>query len=391
MSEKKTKIGVFGGTFNPPHLGHVRLAKEAAEKIGADKMLIIPSCIPPHKMPGKLASGDERMQMCRLAFEDEIFEISSIELDRGDKSYTVETLRELKKIYPGSELYFIIGSDMLETFTQWYRWEEILTLAKICAASREKGFEADLSVYTPEQRERIIFLETEPLEVSSTQIRVEIAKNGTPGFINPKVLKYIEENGLYDDGLSDYRKILAEKLDDYRIYHSECVSECASVLAEKYGADPEKARLAGLMHDVMKNADADGHFEYIEKSGEKLTAVDISNPKVWHQISGAAYLRENGIVTDEEILGAVRWHTTGKAGMTLLEKIVYVADFISADRDYPDVGVVRKLADKSLEDAILYTSRYTVNKLASKNLPIHPATVECYNDMIINSQTLSKG
>lgn len=384
MSGKNKIIGIFGGTFNPPHLGHVRLAKEAAEKIGADKILIIPSCIPPHKMPGKLASGEERTEMCRLAFEDELFEVSSIELDRGDKSYTVETLRELKKIYPDSGLYFIIGSDMLETFTRWYCWEEILTLAKICAASREKGFKADLSVFTPEQRERIILLETEPLEVSSTQIRVEIAKNGSPVLLSPRVLEYIKENGLYDDGLSAYRKILREKLDDFRLYHSECVSECAAVLAEKYGADPEKARLAGLMHDVMKNADADGHFEYIEKSGEKLTPVDFSNPKVWHQISGAAYLKENGIVTDGEILGAVRWHTTGKAGMTLLEKIVYVADFISADRDYPDVGVVRRLADKSLEDAILYTSRYTVNKLVSNNMPVHPATVECYNDMLIS-------
>ncbi len=386
MNGKKTKIGVFGGTFNPPHLGHVRLANEAADRIGADKVLIIPSCIPPHKMPGKLAGGDERMEMCRLAFEGERFEVSSIELDRGNKSYTVETLRELKKIYPDAELFFIIGSDMLRTFTRWYCWEEIMTLATICAASREEGFKADLSVFTPEQRERIIFLDIEPLEVSSTQIRVEIAKDGTPEFICPEVLKYIEENGLYDDGLSEYRKILREKLDDYRIYHSECVSECAAVLAEKYGADPEKARLAGLMHDVMKNADSDGHFEYIEKSGEKLTAVDFSNPKVWHQISGAAYLKESGIITDGEILGAVRWHTTGKADMSLLEKIVYVADFISADRDYPDVGVVRRLAEKSLEDAILYTSRYTVNKLVSKNLPIHPATVECYNDMIINSE-----
>ena len=192
MNKEKTRIGIFGGTFNPPHLGHVRLANEAAERIGADKMLIIPSCIPPHKMPGKLASGEERMEMCRLAFDDEIFEISSIELDRGDKSYTVETLRELKKLYPDSELYFIIGSDMLETFMQWYRWEEILSLATLCAASREEGFKADLSVYTPEQRERIIFLDFEPLEVSSTQIRVEIAKNAVPEYISPEVLKYID-------------------------------------------------------------------------------------------------------------------------------------------------------------------------------------------------------
>ena len=348
-------------------------------------MLIIPSCIPPHKLPGKLASGEDRLNMCRLAFDDERFEISSIELDRGSKSYTVETLRELKKIYPDDELYFIIGSDMLETLTGWYLWEEILELAYICAASREKGFVPDLSVFSDEQKEKIILLDVEPFEVSSTEIRVIIARGEqSPALISPKVSEYIRENCLYDDGLSEYRKLLSEKLDDYRMHHSECVSECAAVLAEKYGADIEKARLAGLLHDVTKNTSKEDQLKIIEKSGEPLSRVELINPKVWHQISGAAFLKESGIITDEEILGAVRWHTTGRAGMTLLEKIVYTADFISADRDYPDVNVVRRLAEESLEDAILYTSRYTVQKLASADLPIHPATVECYNDMIFH-------
>lgn len=377
------KIGVFGGTFNPPHKGHVRLIKEAADIIGMDKVLVIPSCIPPHKMPGKLASGEDRMEMCRLAFGgDSRFEISATELERGSKSYTVETLRELKKIYPDDEIYFVIGSDMLETFTQWYKWEEILELAFICAASREEGFKADLSVYTPAQREKIIFIDIEPFEVSSTEIRVEIAKGKESSLIDPEVYGYIEKNNLYDDGLSAFRKILSEKLDEHRIYHSECVSECAAVLAEKYGADAEKARLAGLMHDVMKNASPTEHLDLMEKSGEPLSKVDLTNSKVWHQLSGAQHLKENGIITDKEILGAVRWHTTGRADMTLLEKIVYIADFISADRDYPDVGVVRKLAEESLEKAILYTARYTINKLVSNGMPIHPATVECYNCLV---------
>lgn len=349
-----------------------------------DKVLIVPSCIPPHKMPGKLAGGEERIEMCRIAFGgDSRFDISSMELDRGSKSYTVETLRELKKKYPSDELYFIIGSDMLETFTQWYKWEEILELAVICAASREEGFKADLSVYTAEQRERIIFLDTEPFEVSSTEIRVAIARGAQSELIDPKVYEFIKNNNLYDDGLSVYRAILAEKLDEYRMYHSECVSECAAVLAEKYGADVEKARLAGLMHDVMKNASAGEQLDMLEKSGEALSKIDITNAKVWHQLSGAYFLKENGIITDPEILGAVRWHTTGRADMTLLEKIVYTADFISADRDYPDVGVVRKLADESLEKAILYTSRYTINKLILNGMPIHPATVECYNSLVM--------
>lgn len=324
--------------------------------------------------------------MCRLAFDDDIFEISSTELDRGSRSYTVETLRELKKSYPDDELYFIIGSDMLSYFTKWYCWEEILTLTYICAASRENGFVPDLSMYTDEQKKRFILLGIEPLEVSSTQLRNMIAKGEDCRLIDEKVMDYIKSKNLYDDGLSAYRKIITEKLDDYRLNHSECVSECAAALAEQYGADVEKARLAGLLHDVMKNADAESHLNELEKAGVTLSFLELANRKVWHQISGAAFLKNEKIVTDEEILGAIRWHTTGRAGMTLLEKVVYIADFISADRDYPDVDVVRKLAQKSLDDAILYTTQYTIRKLVSAGLPVHPATVDCYNDM-----TLKKG
>ena len=138
-----------------------------------------------------------------------------------------------------------------------------------------------------------------------------------------------------------------------------------------------------MLHDVMKNADAESHLNELEKAGVELSLLELANRKVWHQFSGAAFLENEKIITDEEILGAVRWHTTGRAGMTLLEKIVYTADFISADRKYKDVDVVRKLADISLEHAILYTSRYTIEKLVSDDKIIHPATVECFNDMLL--------
>lgn len=352
------------------------MLKTVAEAIGLEKLIVIPSCIPPHKLAGKLATGEQRLEMCRLAFAELNCEVSDIELKRSGKSYTVDTLRELKKRFPDDELFFIIGSDMLETFQQWYCWEEILSLAVICAASRENGFEPDWNGYTPEQRSRFVFVTAEPLEVSSTELR----RGEKPELIDPAVSEYIKENGLYDDGLSEYRKLLKEKLDDYRLNHSECVSECAAALAEKYGADVGKARIAGLLHDVMKNAPANEHLLCMDN----LTEVELNNPKVWHQISGERFLRSNSIITDEEILGAVRWHTTGKAGMTLLEKIVYVADFISADREYKDVDVVRRLADISLEHAMLYTTRYTIGKLAASDMLIHPATVECYNDMLLH-------
>lgn len=373
------KIGVFGGTFNPPHNGHVRLAKAAADELKLDKLLVIPSCIPPHKIAAKLADGQERLEMCRLAFGcDPRFEVSPMELERGSRSYTVETLRELKALYPDSELYFIVGSDMLESFDKWYLWQEILSLSVLCAASREEGYNPDLSRFG-KLAERIKIITLDPLEVSSTQIR-NSAGEVSPELLDPKVAAYIREHGLYDDGLNRYRELLRGKLNPRRLFHSECVSECAGVLAERYGASVEKARLAGLLHDVMKNAPANEQLALMPD----ITLLELLNTKVWHQISGEAFLRQNGIVTDEEILGAVRWHTTGKAGMTLLEKIIYVADFISSDRDYKDVEVVRRLAYISLEHAILYTSRYTVNKMVSQDLLLHPATVECYNDMLMH-------
>lgn len=373
------KIGVFGGTFNPPHNGHVRLAKAAADELKLDKLLVIPSCIPPHKIAAKLADGQERLEMCRLAFGcDPRFEVSPMELERGSRSYTVETLRELKALYPDSELYFIVGSDMLESFDKWYLWQEILSLSVLCAASREEGYSPDLSRFG-KLAERIKIITLDPLEVSSTQIR-NSAGEVSSELLDPKVAAYIREHGLYDDGLNRYRELLRGKLNPRRLFHSECVSECAGVLAERYGASVEKARLAGLLHDVMKNAPANEQLALMPD----ITPLELLNTKVWHQISGEAFLRQNGIVTDEEILGAVRWHTTGKAGMTLLEKIIYVADFISADRDYKDVEVVRRLAYISLEHAILYTSRYTVNKMVSQDLLLHPATVECYNDMLMH-------
>lgn len=352
------------------------MLETVAAAVGLEKLIVIPSCIPPHKIASELATGEQRLEMCRLAFGKLNCEISDIEMKRSGKSYTVDTLRELKKRFPDDELFFIIGSDMLETFQQWFCWEEILSLAVICAASRENGFEPDWSCYTPEQKSRFVFVTADPLEVSSTELR----RGDKSDLLDETVAEYIKANGLYDDGLSEYRKLLREKLDDYRLNHSECVSDCAASLAEKYGADVNKARIAGLLHDVMKNAPANEHLLIMDK----LSEVELNNPKVWHQISGESFLRKNGIVTDEEILGAVRWHTTGKAGMTLLEKIVYVADFISADRKYEDVGVVRELAESSLEQAMLYTTRYTIRKLAESNMLIHPATVECYNDMLLH-------
>lgn len=378
------KTGIFGGSFNPPHLGHKKLAVTAADALGLDRVLVMPAGIPPHKIPAAFAGAKDRAEMCRLTFSgDPRFEISTLEIDKGGKSYTVDTLIELKKLYPGDEFYLITGSDMLETFTQWYRWEDILNLAAVCSAIREKGKKLDYSGFTDEQKKRLIPVEADPVEISSTEIRAMLAKGeDASAFLDSGVVAYIKENGLYADRFPRYRRLVESKLDPERLNHSFGVSRAARSLALRYGANADKAELAGLLHDVMKNAPKEEQKSIIERGGHKMTRVELANTKVWHAMAGEAFLRLEAGVDDEEILSAVKRHTTGAAGMSLLDKIVYIADFISEERCYPDVETVRALASESLEKAIIYTASYTIRDLASKGLPIHPDTVDCYNDIL---------
>lgn len=181
-----------------------------------------------------------------------------------------------------------------------------------------------------------------------------------------------------------YKKLIKERLSEGRYIHSLNVADSAVMLCGLYNADESKAYLAGILHDITKEESLETQYELIQRNGERLTTIEISNPNVLHQMSGAAYCRLELDIEDEDILGAVRYHTTGRADMTLLEKIVYTADFISADRNYPDVEAMRSLALKSLDDAMLYSLKYTITKLTSKTKLIHPDTFGCYNSVLEN-------
>ena len=185
--------------------------------------------------------------------------------------------------------------------------------------------------------------------------------------------------------MTDYEKynaVIKSRLSEHRYIHSFNVSKAAVNLAKLNGANEEKAALAGILHDVMKEAPLDVQYEYIEKNGEKLTFSELHNHAVVHQMSGAAFCRLELGITDNDILLPIGYHTTGHADMTLAEKIIYTADFISADRDYPDVGVMRTLAEKSLDEAMIYSIKYTVNKLLLDTRLVHPDTLNCYNYLL---------
>lgn len=181
---------------------------------------------------------------------------------------------------------------------------------------------------------------------------------------------------------ANYKKILKDRLNEKRYEHSLCVAVEAERLAVKYGCDTDKAYLAGLLHDITKNSTAEEHLQIFSEFGIILNDIEKAAQKLWHAISGAAYVEHVLGIDDAEITDAIRYHTTAKADMSLLAKILYLADFTSLDRDYPDVEVIRALVDISLEDAFIYALQYSIKDLADNKKAVHLDTVNAYNQAI---------
>ncbi len=184
-----------------------------------------------------------------------------------------------------------------------------------------------------------------------------------------------------DSKYQSYIDLIKSKLSPYRFNHSVEVAKSAAYLAEKYGGDSEKMYVAGLLHDVLKEADRDETFYYVDKYVIPLTVLEEVTPKLWHAIVGAEFIKNELNIDDEEIITAVRYHTTGRKNMTLGEKILFIADFISADRDYNGADEMRERAEKSLECAMDMGLSFTIADLVEQGRPVHPDTVDAYNDI----------
>ena len=173
------KAVILGGTFDPPHLGHLRILKEARVAVSADKAFMIPTYTPPHKSANGVSSAEKRLDMCRVAAESIGATVLDIEIKRGGKSYTVDTLEELEKLYPGYEFYLVMGSDMLATLPTWRRYDEILRRTKIVAFMREGVTFEQLEEFAEAVRKdggEVILLDTKPDGISSTNIRNRLKK-----------------------------------------------------------------------------------------------------------------------------------------------------------------------------------------------------------------------
>ena len=198
---KKDKIAILGGTFNPPHNGHIHLLKAFSEEMDFEKILIIPTAVPPHKKAEQLASGEQRLKMCELAFPD--CEICDYEIKRGGKNYTADTLEYLKSIYPDSSFYFIMGTDMLLSFNSWKDPQRVIKNATILCDSRDSSISRqELCRFVKEElgltQKQCIISDVKPLELSSSEVRQKIKNGESVENLLPKsVLEYIGKEGLY--------------------------------------------------------------------------------------------------------------------------------------------------------------------------------------------------
>ena len=383
------RIGIYGGTFNPPHIGHVHAAREAARMLDLDRLLIIPDNVPPHKeLPAGSPANGQRLEMARLAFGAiPCAEVSDMELCRAGKSYSADTVRQVHEQYPEAELWLLMGSDMLEIFHLWHAPEEIVRYAKLATFARgDAGEQAMFDQMIPLLKQNfgaeITLIPMQTLPASSTEIRQLAAQGKAEELLQEQVLGYILREGLYGaqtdlkhlspDAL---RPIAMSYLKYRRMAHVRGTEEEAVRLAERYGADVTEARVAALLHDCTKKLDMEEQLALCEKYGVKLDTVEQKTLKLLHAKTGAELARDVFGVSNA-VYEAIKWHTTGKADMTLLEKVLYLADYIEPTRDFPGVEALRKTVYEDLDAGLAMGLAMTVEEMEELGSPVHEKTLE---------------
>ena len=379
------RIVFYGGSFNPPHCGHIEAAMTISEYLKPDKLLIVPSNIPPHK---ELAEGSpdaqERLLLTKLAFADvPQAEVTDLELHREGKSYTATTVEQLLAQYPEAEMYLAMGTDMLLSFEEWYRFRFLLETLTLAVFVRSEGEEAEMlrhAEYLKQQYgARIILLRHEPKAMSSSDIRDMLCRRMGASFLPEAVYARIIANGDYDAKPELYwlREKSYALLKPSRVAHVVgCESEAVK-LAMKWGEDPENAAEAAILHDITKKLSLSEQLILCDKYGIINDTVEEHNVKLLHAKTGAAMAKELFNISNE-VYEAIRWHTTGKTDMTLLEKIIYMADYIEPNRDFEGVEKLRELAYENLDAAMALGLKMSLEDIRSYGQEPYIASVEAY-------------
>lgn len=381
----RERIGIMGGTLDPVHEGHLRMARCALSQAHLSRVLMLPSGNPPHKPHITPAEDRWRMLVAACAGEEGL-EPCREELDRCGVIFTVDTLSILREKYPRAELFYLIGADTLMELKNWREYGRVLRLTKFLVCPRSSRYTAD---ELSRERDRLTvlggdvrWLDMDVLDVSSTAVRQAIAAGQAAPHLSPVVQEYAEVCGLY--GASPripqaraWLEKLFTALSAKRFAHTLGVAATARRLALIHGLDADKAEAAALLHDCAKCMPLADMQRIARKN--RLTEDEslLASGALLHSVAGAHVAHTDYGVDDPVLLNAIRRHTTGAPGMTKLDMAVWLADAIEPTReDYPGLAQLRTLAEVSLEKAILSSMESTLAYVRKRGKSVHPATME---------------
>ena len=382
------RIGIYGGTFDPPHMGHIQAAQYACQALGLQKLLLIPSCQSPHKEPSPYGPTPlQRLEMLQLALENlEGLEASALEVERGGVSYTYETVLQVKQQYPDAELILCMGSDMFQSFQNWKNPDVILknvSLAVFCRGHKEETERIAARKAELEAAGVTVYELHNPVTmISSTDLRRLACFGCTEELLPNGVGDYIRRNHFYGCGadlkdlpIDQLEQVVIKLLKPNRVAHVLGCRQAAQALAKRWGANETDAARAGLLHDITKALDGPLQLTLCKAYGSILSDFSRQNPKTLHAHTGSLVAKRI-FGENDAVVSAIESHTTGKGNMNTLEKIIYVADYMEPNRDFPGVELLRHYADTDLDMALETGLEMTLAMLREQGKEISRESLE---------------
>lgn len=403
------RIGLYGGSFDPVHNGHMAMIRSALKSGFIDCVIVIPSVRNNFKLYANKLPPPYRFYMMKETIEEtglkDVY-VSDVEFGIEGVSYTAVVLAKLtsedyiteflisngikrKKAGEHHEFFWIMGSDTLGTFESWYKPGEILNYVTLLAAVRP-GDDTDVEKAKASIKknlgDRVEVFRLDGVDCSSSGI----TESGDFSQVPKPAREFIQRHALYTEntkltGVSEEaRKQFFEcsvwmyrYLGEKRLLHTLNVGYLSAHLAGLYGASMDKALIAGALHDCAKELPVEQQLEMAKRySGDLFT-----EKKIIHSSAGATFAKEELGIDDSEILDAICYHTTGRGGISVLEKIVYLADKIEPARNYMDLAPIREAAEKDLDSAVRMTAVAIKDKFVSQGRDIHPVTAQMMKEL----------
>ncbi len=354
------KIGIMGGTFDPIHNQHLFIANSALQKLNLDIVLFIPTGKVPHKDNIHITNKIDRYNMTALAINNnEKFFISDIEINNDNTCYSFETLQKIKE-RTDAELYFIIGMDTLYSLHTWRNLDIVSNLCKLVTFKRPNYEDSKENKIALEKHNfEIHNIDDVSISISSTDVREKLQKGESVKYLIPdNVIDYINNHNLFtpsfsDEYLDNLTSDLKNTISEKRYNHTMSVLTLTKELALKYGVDARNAEICALLHDFAKEMTDKEIIDYANKNNIYLDGYTKENLHIAHGLIASNIAEKKYKVYNKDMLNAISFHTTGRENMTILEKIIFLADKLEPTRHYKELDELTKLAFSDIDMCML--------------------------------------